>query len=129
MAEAGEALALCLTRDATIVSPATGTPQARLPTAGVFFAQRFRRLDYTKLAGETLYHRSDVVVAHAGDAEAVAERMGMAAPGAGEMALRVRLVLVRSGTDRVLGDEIIFYLRREGSAYRIARMVEDFSMP
>ncbi len=129
VSEDGEALGACLTRDATIVSPSSGNPQARLPTAGVFYAQRFRRLDYTKLAGETLYHRADVVIARAGDAEAVVERMGIAAPSPGELALRVRLVVVRSGTDRVLGDEIIFYLRRDGAAYRIARIVEDFSLP
>lgn len=125
-----EALGELLTRDAILVSPTPGPGTPRTPTAATHFAQRFRRLEYDKLAGETIFRRAEVSIVHAGDAR----DLGGGIPSldelsAGEIAVRVPIVATRVGTERVFADEIVFFLRPEGARYRIRRIVEDFQMP
>lgn len=130
IAEDTEALGELLTRDALVLSPVPGAPQGRTPSASNHFAQRFRRLEYGKLAGETVFRRTEVTLVHAGDAK----ELGGTRPAAdglfpGDVALRVPIVAARVGTERVFADEIVFFLRPEGQRFRIYRLVEDFAVP
>lgn len=130
VAEDTEALGELLSRDALVVSPTPGAPSSRTPSAANHFAQRFRRLEYGKLAGEALFRRGEVSIVHAGDAR----ELGGTRPSAegllpGEVALRVPIVAARVGSERVFADEIIFYLRPDGPRFRIYRLVEDFAVP
>lgn len=130
IAEDTEALAELLSRDALVVSPTPGAPSSRIPSAANHFAQRFRRLEYGKLAGETVFRRTEVSIVHAGDAK----ELGGTRPSAegllpGDVALRVPIVAARVGSERVFADEIVFYLRPDGERFRIYRLVEDFAMP
>jgi hypothetical protein len=46
-----------------------------------------------------------------------------------DLLLRVPMLVVRAGSDRAFGDEMLFLLRRGGDRFRIRQIMEDFQMP
>jgi len=127
--EDADELGNLLTRDALITNPSliqTGAPSS--PSAALFWAHRFRKLDYTKLAGEVIYHENDLEVYRAGDELALAPHPSVRtdALNAGDVVIRVPIATARLGTERLLGDEILVWLRRTGHEYKIYRLLEDF---
>ena len=60
-----------------------------------------------------------------------APRKAVSAPrdGTTDVLLRVPLLVVRAGNDRVFGDEMVFLLRRDKGRYRIRQLIEDFQLP
>ena len=131
VAEDPDLLGTVLTRDALNTNPAlAGGGSMGSPSASLFWAHRFRRLDYTKLAGETMYHESDLDVYRAGDELTLSPHPSVRtdALGAGDVVIRVPITTARVGTERLLGDEILIWLRRTGSEYKIYRLLEDFQV-
>ncbi|MDI3285197.1 hypothetical protein [Polyangium sp. 15x6] len=124
-----EALEALFTRDALSISTTYGPSNA--PSAPLFWTQRMRRLDYTKLAGEVVFREAELEVYRAEDALTSSPHpaIRVEALSAGDVVVRVPIATSRVGSDRLLGDEVVLWLRREGERYRIYRIVEDFQMP
>jgi len=131
VAEDADLLGVVLTRDALNTNPALASAgPVGSPSASLFWAHRFRRLDYTKLAGEVLYHENDLEVYRAGDELSLSPHPSVRtdALGAGDIVIRVPIVTPRIGTERLLGDEILVWLRRTGNEYQIYRLLEEFQV-
>lgn len=131
VAEDPDLLGTVLTRDALNTNPslASGGPM-NSPSASLFWAHRFRRLDYSKLAGEVVYHENDLDVYREGDELTLSPHPAVRADAlsAGDVVIRVPITTSRVGTERLLGDEILIWLRRTGSEYKIYRLLEDFQV-
>ncbi len=128
--EDGEGLEPLFTRDAVAV---TGQPPAgpgQTPSALLFWQGRFRKLDYTKLAGEPLYREAEVQIFRAGDSpDAVPHpAVRLEALGDNDVVIRVPILTTRIGAERLFGDEIVLWMRRDGERYRIYRALEDFQL-
>lgn len=128
--EDAEGLEALFTRDATVIT-VQGPQHPSTPNAPLWWEQRFRKLDYTKLAGELLYREADVGIFRAGDAPSARTHAAIHPETLGEsdVVVHVPILTPRVGTDRLLGDEMVLWLRREGEQYRIYRSLEDFQLP
>jgi hypothetical protein len=118
------------TRDALALNVSSNGPGGS-PSATLFWTQRLRRLDYTKLSGEIVYREPEVEIYRADDAASATPHPAIRADalGEGDVVARVPIATARVGSDRLLGDEVVLWLRREGNRYRIYRIVEDFQLP
>lgn len=128
--EDGEGIEAIFTRDAQVgaATPSGGSgPGAR---AIDWWQQRFRRLDYSKLAGETLFREADLEIFRGGDApEALPNpAIRLEALADDDVVVRVPILTARLGAERFFGDELLLWLRRDGDRYRIYRMLEDFQL-
>jgi hypothetical protein len=126
-----EGLEGLLTKDALVLSSqSTPQPNQQQKAQGVW-EQRFRRLDYTKLAGEVIFREADLSIYRAEDVMDVSPHPGIAADSLveGDVVVHVPIVTPRVGQDRLLADEMLVWLRREGAQYKIYRMVDDFQLP
>lgn len=127
--EDGDALASVLTRDAVALAP-TGSPNAgRTPSAASWWEQRFRRLDYTMLGGETIFREREVAIFRESDGADLPEAPRTLPLAPGDVLLRVPIATPRIGQERLFGDELWMWLRRDGAQYRIYRVIEDFQLP
>lgn len=129
--EDSEGLEALFTRDAlavTTTSPGAGPGQT--PQATLWWQQRFRRLDYTKLAGETIFREAELEIYRAEDALDTPPHpaIRLEALNDNDVVIRAPILTSRVGADRLLGDEIIFWLRRDNDRYKIYRIVEDFQL-
>jgi hypothetical protein len=126
--EDGEGLATLFTRDATQVSPGASSGQA--PGALLFWQGRFRKLDYRRLAGELIYREAELSVFRPTDAlEALPHpSVHPEALGEGDVVVRVPIITTRLGADRLFGDELVLWMRREGDRFQIYRVLEDFQL-
>ncbi len=129
VAEDGDALGELLTRDALAIHTGSGG-HGQPPNAGMWWEQRFRRLEYEKLAGEPVYRESELEIFRAEDVLA-APRHPAIQPETLEdqdVVIRVPILTARIAADRLLGDEIVIWLRRDGARFRIYRLLEDFQL-
>ena len=129
--EDSEGLEPLFTRDAlavTTTSPGAGPGQT--PQAALFWQQRFRRLDYTRLAGETLFREAELSIFRAEDALDTPPHPAIRVESLNDndVVIRAPILTTHVGTDRLFGDEIVFWLRRDGDRYRIYRVLEDFQL-
>ncbi len=117
----------------------TPTAQALSSTPGAygmpdkawdFWIQRGKRLDYTKLAGEVLFREVDIEIYRADSAESASPNplIRVDALDETDLILSVTMLAGTSGLDRYFGDTILFWLRRQGDAYKIYREVEEFQI-
>jgi hypothetical protein len=126
--EDGDGLDALFTRDpiATTGAPSGGPTQSAL----LFWQGRFRKLDYTKLAGEPIYREAELQIFRADDTldalphpavhpETLVE---------GDVVVRVPILTTRVGAERLFGDEMILWMRRDGDRFRIYRALEDFQL-
>jgi hypothetical protein len=129
VAEDSEALSELLTRDALAIHTGSGG-SGQPPSAGLWWEQRFRRLEYGKLAGEPVYRESDLQIFRAEDALAAPQHPAIqpATLDDQDVVIRVPIATARVATDRLLGDEIVVWLRRDGPRFRIYRLLEDFQL-
>ncbi|WP_437542957.1 hypothetical protein WME97_31825 [Sorangium sp. So ce367] len=129
VAEDGEALSELLTRDALAIHTGSGG-SGQPPSAGLWWEQRFRRLEYGKLAGEPVYRESDLQIFRAEDALAAPHHPAIQLETLDDqdVVIRVPIATARVATDRLLGDEIVVWLRRDGPRFRIYRLLEDFQL-
>jgi hypothetical protein len=126
-----EGLESLFTRDAlAVTTTAPNAGPAQTPQAALFWQQRFRRLDYTKLAGEAIFRPADLEIYRAEDALETPPHpaIRLEALNDNDVVIRVPVLTSHIGTERLFGDEIIFWLRREGDRYRIYRLLEDFQL-
>lgn len=106
-----------------------GGPEGNLKLSN-WWRARFRKLDYTKLVGETLYQESEVEIYRAGDdADSPSNaNIQLDALSEGDIVLRFPMLTTRYGADRYFGDEMIVWMRREADRYRIYRVLEEFQL-
>ena len=128
--EDGEGLEALFTRDATAVTGAAPTGSPQPPSAVLLWQGRFRKLDYTRLAGEPIYRGAELQIFRADD---TVERLPHPAVhpealGEGDVVVRVPILITRVGADRLFGDEVVLWMRRDGDRYRIYRILEDFQL-
>ncbi|MFO0763103.1 MAG: hypothetical protein U0359_42090, partial [Byssovorax sp.] len=131
LVEDSDALDTLFTRDALAVTTlAANAGPGQTPSATLWWKQRFHRLDYTRLAGETILREAEMQIFRAGDAldSPPHPAIRLDALGEGDVVIRVPVVTSRLGADRFFGDELIVWLRRDGSRYRIYRILEDFQL-
>jgi hypothetical protein len=129
--EDGPGLEPLFTRDAVAVtgqSPNGGPGQS--PSAVLFWQGRFGRLDYTKLAGEPIYRKAEVQVFRADDDPETIPHPAVhpEALGDGDVVVRVPILTTRIGAERLFGDEMVLWMRRDGDTYRIYRALEEFQL-
>jgi hypothetical protein len=129
VAEDSEALSELLTRDALAIHTGSGG-HGQPPNAGLWWEQRFRRLEYEKLAGEPIYRESDLQIFRADDVLASPQHPAIQPDTLDDqdVVIRVPIVTARVATDRLLGDEIVVWLRRDGPRFKIYRLLEDFQI-
>ncbi len=124
--EDGEGVASLFTRDATAVQP--GVNQGS--NAALFWQGRFRKLDYTKLAGEPIYHEGELAIFRPTDSLDALPSAAVRPEslGEGDVVVRVPIITTRIGADRLFGDEIVLWMRRDGDRFLIYRVLEDFQL-
>jgi len=132
--EDGDGLESLFTRDALQLSTAAPTAgPGQTPQALNFWQARFRKLDYTRLAGELVYREAELQIFRAEDAVDApphpAIRADVLAGLTGnDVVVRVPILTPRVGADRLFGEELVLWLRRDGDRYRISRVLEDFQL-
>jgi hypothetical protein len=111
------------------MNPSSGSRSVTLAT--VAFRERFRKLDYRQLAGQTIYRESDAEVYTYDDLERPPPGRPSRPPemAQGDALIKVRVLTPRIGPDRLFGDEIVFLLRPDAGRYRIQFMAEEFQLP
>jgi hypothetical protein len=124
IAEDKERLPELFTRDAMSVSPGGNAPV----NAVSWWTQRFNKLDYPKLAGEPIFRPSDAEIVRGEAALDAASSPAMRGEALADddVVIRAPIITTHAGADRLFGDEIIFWLRRDGDRYKIRKMLEDF---
>lgn len=125
--EDSEGMAGLFTRDALAIVPSSSNQAAQ---AKDWWDQRFRRLEYTKLAGEQVAREAEFEIYRAEDSPDLPSHAAIRTEGLGatDVVIRVPIITNRVGQDRLLGDEMVLWLRREGDQYRIYRILEDFQL-
>lgn len=129
--EDSEGLEALFTRDAlAVTSTSPNAGPAQTPLAALWWQQRFRRLDYTRLAGEPLFRQAELSIYRAEDALETPPHpaIRLDALNDNDVVIRAPILTTHASTDRLFGNEVIFWLRREGDRYRIYRILEDFQL-
>lgn len=123
------------TEDAAFVSAPPGQPARAVTGASNVWERRFGRLDYGVLAGTVLVREAEATV------RKIPEGVEPVLPGAGddegappslrgaELVVRAPIATSRAGGQSLMGTELVLYLRREGSTWRVSAVVEDFALP
>jgi hypothetical protein len=127
-AEGLEALFAPQAVSVTNAPPGGGSPGST--NALPLWQGRFRRLDYTKLAGEPLYREAEIQVFRPDDTLDALPHTSVRPESLGEndVVLRVPVLTTRIGAERLFGDELVLWMRRDGDRYRIYRVLEDFQL-
>jgi len=122
-----EALSELVTNDATV--SARGRTGA--PSLIDHWRARLRHFRYRTLASEILYQEADIELYRYEDLEVPLPGRPLRPPEmtVSDVVLRVPILVVRAGSERVFGDDILFHLRRDKERYVIRQLVEDFQLP
>jgi hypothetical protein len=121
-----EKLAKLLDSDAKTKTSAKATEMDALD----FWKSRLARLDYSKLAGQSVYRRHSVEIYRTEDIRQLgAERSLPVEVRPQQVAVRVPLHSPQSDKVRLFGNEIVFLLTPTEHGLRIAEIVEDFQLP
>ncbi|HEU4534750.1 MAG TPA: hypothetical protein VFS00_11555, partial [Polyangiaceae bacterium] len=93
--------------------------------------ERFRRLNYTQLAEHAVLRQAEVEVLSAADLAALPPERRLASPDLGprDLLLRVHVLVPRIGPERLLGDDLLLWLRPLEGRYLVQGSGEDFSLP
>jgi hypothetical protein len=129
--EDDDGLSALFTRDAIAVTAGPSGGMGQTPGAALWWEQRFRRLDYSKMAGEVVFRESELEVYRAEDALDAPPHRAIRTEmlNDNDVIIRAPIVTPRSGQERLFGDEIVFWLRRDGDHFKIFRVLEDFQVP
>lgn len=121
--------------DATFVLSPPGQPPRSFPGAAALWERRFARLDYGALAGAVVVREAEATVRKIPPGAELAlpdtpddEGARPSTRGA-ELIVRAPVATARAGGQALLGTELVLYLRRDGDRWRVAAVVEDFSLP
>jgi hypothetical protein len=129
VAEDSDGLSELWTRDALALQTGPGG-QGQSPSAGLWWEQRFRRLEYGKLAGEPIYREAELEIYRAEDVPDAPRHPAIPTDtlNDSDVIIRVPIVTARIAAERLLGDEVVLWLRRDGARFKIYRLLEDFQL-
>ncbi len=93
------------------------------------WSERFRKREYQKLATQLIYREADVMIYRSGQLAALplAARLRTSARttgGANDLVLRVPIITHTVKNERLLGDEVFFWLERREGSFVIAQTAE-----
>lgn len=118
------------------LDPTTGsraaTRRSRTQDARSWWSQRFRKHGYDQLEARVVYREADVETYRYEELGSLPPTVADAASALGpavaasDLVLRVPIVTTTIRSERLLGDELFFWLRREGDRYRILHLAEPF---
>jgi hypothetical protein len=117
------------------IAAAGATAPSRARGAGLLLVEIWRArvagLRYDLLRGEQLYRRGEIETYGYEDLDRAEPGRPARPPEMrpGDLLLRVPMAIVRAGSDRVFGDELVFVLVPSGIEYRIRTLLEDFQAP
>jgi hypothetical protein len=119
---------------ADLATPDANAPNKNRGNAGSIvdlWRARMRHFRYRSLANDMLYQEADVEFYRYEDLEGAAVGRPQRPPemARSDLLLRVPMLVVRAGTDRAFGEEVLFLLRRDQNRFRIRQIVEDFQLP
>jgi hypothetical protein len=122
-----EAMSELVTTDATL----TVRGKSGSPALLDHWRARHRHFRYRAVASEILYQERDIELYRYEDLETPLPGRMLRPPEMvpTDVLLRVPLLVVRAGSDRVFGDDIVFHLRRDQRRYLIRQVFEDFQLP
>ena len=122
-----EALSELLTSDATV----TARGRTGAPSLVDHWRARLRHFRYRTLAAEILYQEADIELYRYEDLDVPLPGRPLRPPEMvpHDVLLRVPILVVRAGSERVFGDEILFHLRRDKGRYAIRQLIEEFQLP
>jgi hypothetical protein len=91
---------------------------------------RFRKHEYQELGRKLLFREADVATYRGEKITALPAELQLvgAPPAPSDLVLRVPITSPHLRSERVFGDEIVFWLRRDGEGYVIFLMAEDYSL-
>jgi hypothetical protein len=120
---------LTVTTPAALVNDTRGSVLTRSYNVRFLWQQRFGKYDYALLSGRVIYRDSDVRTYRSADAEQLPYELKAAMVGdplqEGDVVLRVPIVNHSVKSERLLGDELTFWLRREDARFVIYRIAEE----
>ncbi|MBM4356834.1 MAG: hypothetical protein FJ096_01865 [Deltaproteobacteria bacterium] len=100
----------------------------RLQNFGFLWRQRFAKLDYTELDPATVYREADLETFEARHASELPPELRAAAVGEtldpDDVIVRVRILGQGGATERLFGDSMTFWLRRDDDRYVVTRLAE-----
>lgn len=110
----------------------TASPSPTNHGLSTLWRQRFRKREYQRLASQLLYREADVTTYRSADLDALPINVRylpeITPPEPTDVVMRVPITSHTLNNERLLGDELFFWLRREGSRYVIYRMAEDIPL-
>ena len=118
-----------IVRFSAIVQDTGGGSGPRSHAALTLWRQRFAKREHQPLASRTVYRRGDVTTFRGESLDSLPlevrhlDPMDATAPS--DVVLRVPISTTAIQNERLFGDELFFWLRREGDHYQIYRMAED----
>lgn len=126
VSERSDELLSVIDESATVQTGAQGTRQS----ARSFWQMRLTRLDYGALAALAVYRETALETYRAKDAARLRPTRALPLAVSGdEVLIRAPIAQSHAGKTRLFGDEILFVLRPQNDAFRIASMLEDFALP
>jgi hypothetical protein len=127
VAEDIEALVELTTADASAPSKGRGSAPAMVD----HWRGRMRHFRYRTLANEALYQEADLELYRYDDLETPIPGRPLRPQemASSDVLLRVPMLIVRAGSERVFGDDILLLLRRDRERFLVRQLIEDFQLP
>lgn len=118
-----------VTSPTALVSATRNGVVERMKNLGFSWRQRFAKLDYSLLDPATLYRETDTETFATEGGRAIPPELRAAAAGEPmepeDVVLRVHMLTQGASSERLFGDTMTFWLRRDGQRYVIQRIAED----
>jgi hypothetical protein len=121
-----------VTQDLGTLGPSKPNQPARAREAVNFWSQRFRQHEYQQLAAHVIYREPDIETYRVAQLQALPaflrQGLGPSSSTMAETDLVLRVPIVTSGirSERLLGTELYFWLRRVDDRYLITYLAEPF---
>jgi hypothetical protein len=115
----------------TADASAPGKGRGSAPSMIDHWRGRMRHFRYRTLANEVLYQEADVELYRYDDLETPIPGRPIRPQdmGSSDLLLRVPMLIVRAGSERVFGDDILLLLRRDKERFLVRQLIEEFQLP
>jgi hypothetical protein len=112
-----------------LVSDTRGGSVERMQNLGFLWRQRFAKLDYTSVEPGSLYREAEVETFEGRHGVELPAELRVAAAGEPlepeDVVMRVRILAHGASTERLFGNTLTFWLRRDEDRYVVSRLAED----
>ena len=118
-----------LVKDETQVQDTRASPNTKSHPAAALWRQRFQKREYQAMAGQLVYRNADVGTYRGDQLDALPLAVRYLGSNdevqPNDLVLHVPIITHSLRSERLFGDDIFFWLRREGSRYVIYQMAEE----